>query len=213
MKHKPLFVLVTMLFIQYSTQALDNKCCDVNWNFQCGDALGISAIPDTGFPNGIYQINKNGFVDLPMLGPVKVTQTKRDSFEMFIRSAYVSYVNDPNIQIRRLIRVSILGGFIKPGLYWISTETSLWNAVYIAGGTTSEDGVKKMRWERNGKTVKKSLIEDFQSGKTLDEMGFSSGDQISVNSRSKKSTWEFVLQDVIPILSFAITIVTFSIGR
>jgi protein involved in polysaccharide export with SLBB domain len=208
MKHRLMFAFVTVLLIQFPGRASNNESCDTNWNFQSGDALCISALPDTGFPNGIYQIHRNGNVDLPMLGSVKVVPSQRDSFQLLVKQAYVQYLRDPHIQVNRMIRVSLLGGFIKPGLYWICPETTLWNAIYMAGGTINEDGIKKMRWERNGKIVKKKLVTDFESGKTLDEMGFNSGDQISVTSRSKRSPLEIVLQDVIPVLSFVIAIVT-----
>jgi protein involved in polysaccharide export with SLBB domain len=208
MKSRLLLVIVTTLIFQSPGNPLDNEICDTNWNFQPGDALRISAAPDTGFPNGIYQIHTNGYVDLPMLGTVKVVPSQRDSIELFVKQGYVNFIRDPHIQVDRVIRVSLLGGFIKPGLYWISPETTLWNAVYMAGGPMREDGIKKMRWERNGKIVKKKLITDFESGKTLEEMGFNSGDQISVTARTKRSTWEIVIQDVIPIASFVMAIVT-----
>lgn len=208
MTYRLLFAFATVLLIQFPGRTSNNESCDTNWNFQSGDALCISTVPDTGFPNGIYQIHGNGNVDLPMLGTVKVVPSQKDSFELLIRLAYVHYIKDPNILVHRMIRVSLLGGFIKPGLYWISPETTLWNAVYMAGGPMHEDGIKKMRWERNGKIVKRKLVHDFESGKTLNEMGFNSGDQISVTSRSKKSPWEVMLQDVIPVLSFVIAIVT-----
>jgi protein involved in polysaccharide export with SLBB domain len=208
MKSRLLLVIVTTLIFQSPGNPLDNENCDTNWNFQPGDALRISAAPDTGFPNGIYQIHTNGYVDLPMLGTVKVVPSQRDSIELFVKQGYVNFIRDPHIQVDRVIRVSLLGGFIKPGLYWISPETTLWNAVYMAGGPMREDGIKKMRWERNGKIVKKKLITDFESGKTLEEMGFNSGDQISVTARTKRSTWEIVIQDVIPIASFVMAIVT-----
>lgn len=208
MKSQLLFVFVMTLIYLSSGDPQNNENCDVNWNFLPGDAIRISAVPDTGFPNGVYQIHTNGYVDLPMLGTVKIVPSQRDSFELFVKQGYVQFIRDPHIQVERVIRVSILGGFIKPGLYWISPETTLWNAIYMAGGTTREDGIKKMRWERDGKIVKKKLISDFESGKTLKEMGFNSGDQISVTARPKRSTWEIMLQDVIPIASFVMAIVT-----
>jgi protein involved in polysaccharide export with SLBB domain len=208
MKSRLLFVFVMTLIFRSPGGALNDENCATNWNFQPGDAIRISAVPDTGFPNGIYQIHTNGYVDLPMLGTVKVVPSQRDSFQSFVKQGYVQFIRDPHIQVERVIRVSILGGFIKPGLYWISPETTLWNAIYMAGGTTREDGIKKMRWERDGKIMKRKLITDFESGKTLEEMGFNSGDQISVTARTKRSTWEIIVQGVIPIASFVLAIAT-----
>jgi protein involved in polysaccharide export with SLBB domain len=202
-------LLVVMASIQfsYSLEPLDNTPRS-NWTFQTGDAIGISTTPDTGFPNGIYEINEYGCVNLPIIGTVNVNQIQKDSFNLLVKNAYIDYLRGPNLQIRHLIRISLLGGFLKPGLYWISPESTLWNAIYMAGGTIREDGIKKIRWERNGSLVKKTLVEDFQSGKTLRQLGFKSGDQISVTANQKLSGWDSFLKNVVPILSLAITCAT-----
>ena len=179
----------------------------VNWKFQSGDAVSISTSPDTGFPNGIYIINEYGCLDLPIAGLVNITKTQKDSFDLIIKDTYIGYIKGPYLKTNRLMRISMLGGFAKPGLYWIRPEATLWNAVYMAGGPVREDGIKKMQWERDGKFVKKGLASDFQSGKTLDQLGFESGDQISVTARQKLTGWEIFLRDVIPVLSLTITAV------
>jgi protein involved in polysaccharide export with SLBB domain len=196
-------ILSTTLLISSQELRSDN----VNWNFQSGDAVSISTLPDTGFPNGIYIINEHGCVDLPIVGLVNISQTKKDSFDMLIKDTYIGYVKGPYLKTHRLMRISMLGGFAKPGLYWISPEATLWNAVYIAGGPMREDGIARMKWERGDKLIKKGMASDFQSGKTLVQLGFESGDQISVTARQKLTPWEIFIQNVVPVLSLSITAV------
>jgi protein involved in polysaccharide export with SLBB domain len=200
-------IFVASLSISICTQTQDLRSSQVNWNFQSGDAVSISTSPDTGFPNGIYIINENGCVDLPIVGLVNISQTKKDSFDMLIKDTYIGYVKGPYLKTHRLIRISMLGGFAKPGLYWINPDATLWNAVYLAGGPTREDGINRMRWERGDQLVKKGMASDFQSGKTLNQLGFESGDQISVTARQKLTPWEIFLQNVVPVLSLSITAV------
>lgn len=196
-------IISSIIFIQ----AQDLRGSQANWNFQSGDAVSISTSPDTGFPNGIYIINEHGCVDLPIVGLVNISQTKKDSFDMLVKDTYIGYVKGPYLKTHRLMRISMLGGFAKPGLYWISPDATLWNAVYMAGGPMREDGITKMRWERGDGLIKKGMASDFQSGKTLDQLGFESGDQISVTARQKLTPWEIFLQNVVPVLSLSITAV------
>jgi protein involved in polysaccharide export with SLBB domain len=196
--------IVSSALVVYSQELRGSQ---VNWNFQSGDAVSISTSPDTGFPNGIYIINEHGCVDLPIVGLVNISQTKKDSFDMLIKDTYIGYVKGPYLKTHRLMRISMLGGFAKPGLYWISPEATLWNAVYMAGGPMREDGITKMKWERGDQLIKKGMATDFQSGKTLDQLGFESGDQISVTARQKLTPWEIFLQNVVPVLSLSITAV------
>ena len=171
-----------------------------------GDAVKITVFPDTsGFPNGIYNIDDNGFIDLPIIGMTKITNMTEKELVDSLNKKYATFLRYPNIQIRPLIRVSILGGVFKPGLYWVPAKASFWDVVHIAGGTTREDGIKKIRWERDRMIVKYDLVPFFESGQSLASMGFKSGDQLWVTHKPKNSFWDMFKSDVIPILTFLST--------
>jgi protein involved in polysaccharide export with SLBB domain len=203
-----LYCILALLFISKPGIGMVKNQYESNWNFQGGDAVDISTLPDTSFLNGIYVVNEHGYVNLPIIGYVNIQQIPKDSFDILLKKVYIDYLHGPNLQTSHMIRISLLGGFYKPGLYWISPEATLWNAIYMAGGTIREDGIKKMYWERGDKRIKKSLMHEFQSGKTLRELGFESGDQISVTNTQKYSAWESFVKNVVPILSLTITAVT-----
>ena len=174
--------------------------------FTPGDALEVKVYPDTlSFPNGIYTIDGQGYAYLPILGYQKITDKTVNELESLLKKEYVNYLPQPNIQVRPLIRVSLLGGFPRPGLYWVDSRESMWNIVQQAGGTTREDGLEKLKWRRDRMTISRDLIPFIESGKSLHSIGFKSGDQIRVTQRPKQQFWDVFRTDVLPILSITLS--------
>jgi protein involved in polysaccharide export with SLBB domain len=180
--------------------------------FRAGEAILISTFPDTlSFLRGMHRVDDDGCVDLPIIGRVRVSDKTEKQLVDTLVSAYVNYLRYPILQVRPLIRVSLLGGFYRPGLYWVPPTSSLWDVVFIAGGTLRDDGIKKIRWERSKVLVKKDVVEDFQSGISLQKIGFVSGDQLWATAQPRQRFWETMRTDIIPILSISVSLVYSSI--
>ncbi len=177
--------------------------------FVPGDAIMVSTFPDTAsFLNQSFPISDRGFIELPIYGKVRITDMSKAELENFIEEKFRDYLRFPYVQIKPLIRVSILGGVPNPGLYYFDPDRSLWQLVYMAGGTVDEDGLKDMKWERNRDAVKKNLIPYLQNGISLKNMGFQSGDQILVKTPGKPGFIE-KLSRFFPIFTFATSVFTF----
>jgi polysaccharide export outer membrane protein len=177
--------------------------------FNEGDAIKITIYPDSSlFLNGFYTIDKSGYVDLPILGLVPVKGKTRNEFIDFLKKEYSDYLRYPNINVNTYMRVSFFGGFYKPGLYWVENRNSLWDAMQLAGGVNREDGLKMIRWERDGKVISYNVIGDFQSGNSLQSMGFKSGDQLCVTFRPKEQFWDTFREDVLPLFAFTLSSLT-----
>jgi protein involved in polysaccharide export with SLBB domain len=162
-----------------------------------GEAIRISAYPDTGsFVNGFYPIDGQGRIYLPIIGKMRIVGMSEKTFLDTLKAQYISYLRYPNIQVRHSIRISLLGGFHKPGLYYIDPDYSMWDAVYLAGGTTREDGLKRMQWERDRFSIAKDIIPYYQSGQSLRTIGFQSGDQLWTPVEQKRSKWEIFFKDI-----------------
>jgi protein involved in polysaccharide export with SLBB domain len=101
--------------------------------------------------------------------------------------------------------VSLNGGFFRPGLYWIDPHTSLWEAVQLAGGTQRADGFKKLKWERNSVVLNDNLVPLLQEGKSLYQIGFMTGDQITIVQRPQQTGWEIFKNEVLPILTLTLS--------
>lgn len=202
-----IFLMQTFLFIFIITKNnVFSQELVSYFKFTPGDALEVKIYPDTAsFPNGIYHIDDNGYVDFPIIGMTKVSERTPDDVENILKEVYISYLARPNIHVRPLVRVSLIGGFYRPGLYWVDSRVGMWNVIQLAGGTTRDDGLKKLKWERNGQILTSNLIPYVESGKSLHSIGFKTGDQIYVTSKQKKEFWDVFTGDILPLVTFSLT--------
>lgn len=171
-----------------------------------GDAIRIFLPLDTAsFLNGTYPIDNNGNIVIPAHGQIRVTDYTSDELCRHLQTTYQEYLRYPEMQIEPLIRVSLQGGFVNPGFYYVRPDQSLWNVIALAGGTTSERGLKKMRWERSSSVMERNLIPALESGKSLRSLGFRSGDQIWTPV-SPRSISEIIIRDVLPVATFTLSL-------
>lgn len=177
--------------------------------FRPGDGVAVSAFPDTlGIVNKIYPITELGYIDLPIYGKVKITDMTKEELENYFKEKFKDYLRFPNLQVKPMIRISVLGGVPEPGFYYFDPDLSLWELLNKTGGTIDENGLKDMKWERDRRAVKKNLIPYLQSGMSMKHIGIRSGDQIWVRTPTKPG---FVqkLSQFFPIFTFLTSVFTF----
>lgn len=174
--------------------------------FAEGDAIGITVPTDTTqFLNGIYPIDSEGYVYLPIVGPLHVQSRSPYELRRFLDSAFVKYLPYPDVRVQRLVRLSFVGGFNEPGFYYVDPERSLWDAVKEAGGPMRDDGLRKLKWYRGEKRMREDLVPVLMTGSSLNEAGIESGDHITVRHQLRRSGWEVFTNDVAPLVSLLIT--------
>ena len=205
------FCLLILSFFQIPFSQLPQLASEsvvevVNHPFSPGDAVRIELPLDSAnFLNGIYPIDEYGVIVLPVAGEFNVSSQSVHQFKEYLRKTYEIYLRFPEIQVSPLIRVSLLGGFIRPGMYYIEPLRSMWDLVLIGGGTTNEKGLNKMRWERNRKVIRKDLIPQIESGQSLKAIGFRSGDQLWTPRETRKIS-DVLVRDVLPIGTFLMSL-------
>lgn len=180
-----------------------------NLPFKAGDGVEVSAFPDSlEIVNKIYPITELGYIDLPIYGKVKITDMTKVQLENYFKEKFKDYLRFPNIQVKPVIRVSVLGGVPTPGFYYFDPDLSLWELINQTGGTIDENGLKDMKWERNRGAVNKNLIPYLQSGISIKHIGIQSGDQIWVKTPAREGFIE-KLTKYFPIFTFVTGIFTF----
>lgn len=163
-----------------------------------GDVVRIKAYPDTGsFVSGNYVILDSGFVILPLLGLVQVTHLSITGLTSHLTESYAKYLAYPTIQVEPLIHLSMLGGFLRPGMYLVNPLYPFSSALHAAGGTIRDDGLKMLRWERGGKVLATDLTSEVEGTRSLWASGFKSGDQVCITLRTKR--------DLLPVVSFIVS--------
>jgi protein involved in polysaccharide export with SLBB domain len=171
-----------------------------------GDAIRIMVFPDTNtFPSGTYFIDGEGYVDLPIIGYLKITTMTIQDLTELLKKTYIQFVRFPYIIVRPLMRVSLFGGFVRPGLYYVDPHATLWEAIRCGGITQRRDGLSKIVWERDHSVVKKDIVPLFKSQSSLYQLGFQSGDRLSVTLRPENTRWEVFRAEVLPILTLVMS--------
>ena len=174
--------------------------------FRASDGVFVSTFPDSNsFINRIFPIDDKGFAEFPIVGKVNVSKMSEKQLVDFIKITFKNYLRYPNVYVKPMARISMLGGFQRPGLYYVDINSSLWDAVYNAGGTILEDGIYEMHWQRNEEDRTNEISKLFESGISLRAVGFKSGDQIWTPSPDVRTVWDAV-GNVITILSFVATV-------
>ncbi|HEX2958472.1 MAG TPA: polysaccharide biosynthesis/export family protein [Chitinispirillaceae bacterium] len=172
-----------------------------------GDAIKVSVFPDTAmFPSGTYQIDGEGYVDFPIIGYIKITSMSILELTELLKKTYMPFIRFPYVVVRPLMRISLFGGFARPGLYYVDPHATLWDAVRLGGTTVRRDGLKRMVWERDNTTIQKNIIPHFQSQQSLYQIGFRSGDRLSVTNRPEMTSWESFRTNVLPALSVVMSV-------
>jgi len=204
-----IFILIFQLLIIPGTGNLKAESQRRALTFRKGDALRLTIWQPWGITdnknqhvdlNGDYIIDSRGYVSIPLIGEVKVIGHNAKTLAEVIGEKSSQYMQDPIVIAEPLIRVTMLGAFIKPGTYLIPPDASLWELVDLAGGPTDDSNLNKMQIERGGETVKKKLLSSFERAYSIQEIGIKSGDQIIVPTRNR-----FGVRDALDILYFGIT--------
>lgn len=85
-----------------------------------------------------YLVDKQGAVEIPMLGKVQVVGLTTTQARDLIRSAVAKFYKEPTVQVRfSNFKVTVLGEVLKPGVYVMPSEkVTLLDAIGLAGDLT-----------------------------------------------------------------------------
>jgi len=151
--------------------------------------------------NGDYAVNSQGYTTLPLIGEIKVVGLNQRTLAVNLKDKYSPFIKDPYIMVTPLIRVTLQGSVNRPGAYLIPPTASLWEVVEMGSGPTQNAELKKMRSERGGRVVSKSLLRSFEKGYSLQEIGILSGDQIIIPGKNK-----FTYRDILVLATFGLQV-------
>ncbi len=174
--------------------------------FKAGDGLFVSTFPDTNILNKIYTIDEKGYVEFPITGKLHIVKMTKKDLILFIKKNFQDFLRYPYVQVKPLIRVSILGGVAQPGLYYVDQNLSLWELIRQTGGFVLEDGIRELKWERNDEIVSDNLIRFYENGASLRTLGVKSGDQFWTPSPTTKTLWNKFNENILPIVSVVTTV-------
>jgi len=178
--------------------------------FQVGDRIllrveGDSALSDT------FTVVAGPALRLPNIGEISLAGVRRSDLEAHLSRELGRYINDPVLQARALIRVSVVGEVTRPGFYAVPIDLVLADALMLAGGATKDAQVERLQIMRGNSSLWNGnpLQTAIARGATLDELGIRAGDRIQVPGKgNSESKWRIV--GIFTSLATAIAVVALS---
>ena len=138
------------------------------------------------------QISPDGTINSEKIGPVSLsgmTVSEANEYLKRVLGKTYSGLDAPNgtLEIRltlgntRTIQINVMGEVVQPGTYALSSFSTVFHALYRAGGVSDIGSLRNVQVTRNGKTVAKVDVYDFiMKGKTQDDIRLQEGDVIIV---------------------------------
>ena len=138
------------------------------------------------------QISPDGTINIEKIGPVSLsgmTVSEANSYLKRVLGKTYSGLDTPDgtLEIRltlgntRTIQINVMGEVVQPGTYALSSFSTVFHALYRAGGVSDIGSLRNVQVTRNGKTVAKVDVYDFiMKGKTQDDIRLQEGDVIIV---------------------------------
>lgn len=175
-----------------SFEPSSNLATPVNYRLGPGDEVIIDIWGAS--ENTIRQvISPEGSILVKDLGPVHLNgMTVKDANAYLQREFSKIYSgiggNDPSSQIKltlgdiRTIQINIMGEVSVPGTYTLSAFSTVFHALYRAGGVNNIGSLRGIKLVRNGKTIETLDVYDFiMKGKMNDDIRLQESDVIIVS--------------------------------
>lgn len=136
-------------------------------------------------------ISPDGFISIPNVGLVSLNGMTVKEADSYLRKKMGrSYpvdgeAADSDIKLTlgniRTIHVNVVGEVANPGTYFVSSLSSVYNALYLAGGVSEVGSLREITLVRNNKKIAVVDLYDFIiNGKTADDVMLKDGDVITV---------------------------------
>jgi polysaccharide export outer membrane protein len=167
-------------------------------------AVNVFQVPDL---SGTVQVDTEGNVLLPLIGSVPAAGRTVGQLSQQIAAAYGSrYVRDPKVTVSvkssESLKVTVDGAVMQPGIYPISSGTTLMQAIALAKGPDTKLASSKVAIYRTvgqNRTAAVFDLSDIRDGKVQDPQ-LQAHDIVVVDTSGVRK----FLQDISPIAPFAV---------
>jgi len=122
--------------------------------------------PSSQYLNG-YMVNKDGFIELPIIGIVHVDGLTLSEAEAKIKLKATEYIKEPTVKVKLLsFKVTVLGEVRVPGIYYnYNVSFTILDAISMANGNTDFSNIKVVKLLRQstaGIITYKLNLQDYE---------------------------------------------------
>lgn len=166
-----------------------------------GDHIRITLLGDDKTLSGEFEVAPDSTLKHPLYNKVKVVGVPlpqlKERFAAFLRN----FQREPQFELEPLYKVSVGGEVRTPNILFLSPETTVADAVSLAGGATDRADPNRVTLLREGREVPVNLKASGSSGSML----VRSGDQINVaGKRNVSGTMLAILGAAVSVASLLV---------
>ncbi len=130
-------------------------------------------------------VDRSGVVVLPRVGEIAAAGLTLDEFKAIVTRRLASHNSDFQISVSlagiRTLRVFVTGEVMRPGAYTVSSLTSCFNLLYLAGGPNERGSLRRVQLVRRGTTIAEiDLYAFLLSGQNDGDIRLQPGDVLLV---------------------------------
>ncbi len=142
-----------------------------------GDAVRITVWRNPEL-SGEFQVSEDGSIQHPLYQSVRVDGATRAELTRRLADALSRYEASPQFVAVPLLKVAVGGEVRQPNLYRLPMETTIAEAVSMAGGVTERGKLRSVRLIRQSEQRSINLLDPGEAAVTV-----RSGDQIFIERR------------------------------
>ena len=157
-----------------------------------GDQIRIAVWRQLEF-SGDFFVATNGTIIHPLYREVQVTGIPLNEVEDRLRAFLSRYTTNPQFVIEPLVRIIIAGEVRNPNIYSVPPETTIAQALALAGGATDNGRIEDVRIVRDRQEIRLDVSKPDSDASVLQ---IRSGDRILIG-RKRQS----ILQIIGPVTS------------
>jgi len=169
-----------------------------------GDVLNIRVSGHEDLEMKTVEIRPDHKIDFPLIGEVFTQGKTPGNLSQILTNSLREFLRDPQVSINveryHTTRFYVLGEINKPGLYELTKQHNLLDAIGIAGGYTKDAAKKKVfiiPGDHAKQPMEVNLLQLLQKGDVTLNICLDDGDTVFLTSNNR---FDFS-RDILPLLS------------
>ncbi len=167
---------------------------------------------DKRYAGNTYQISREGTIDLPLIGKVKLEGNTADEAEELVRGLLTDYLQKPTVNIRLVsFQISVLGEVSRPGVYDIADGmVTVLEALAYAGDLTIYGKRDNVLVIRNNEGEKSYFRINLNDTEFLNGQGFylENNDVLYIEPTKGKTSADDNAYRILPLVISSLTFIT-----
>ena len=102
-------------------------------------------------------VNRNGEINLPKVGAIKVAGIRYQELQAYLKNAIGRVFRNFNLDVTlgklRSVQVFVVGQARQPGVYTVSSLSTLVNTLFASGGPSAKGSLRHIQVKRNGQVI------------------------------------------------------------